>query len=424
MPAVAAPPAAAPSSSSSSSAAPAADKSTTPTSTAPPPDKTTPEPGTDAEYEAELDALDEAKPEGQQKVTKETKDAKAGERQDDKAKETDKGVQAPTGDKGDKKPPKAADLRSAYEELKKKHEAIEPEVARLRSENEEFKKNGGADIKTWKDRAEAAEKRNGELEREMQFVDYSKSKEYTDKFVEPLKKEWARTAADLKEIIIEVDDGQGGVTQREATTDDVVRLANMPLGEARRTAKALFGDTADDIMAHVRELRRLSDAQHEALSQARDASQKRAEQLKADQSARSQQAETWWKEKNQQLAQKYPKWFAPDPEDPEFSELLKKGFAMADRLFTPTAETAPKTLEEKVRLDAQVRNRAAAALPLAHKLKKAHARIAELEKELADYQRSEPGAGGDRARAGGPPGDWREEAEREIDAMDDKSLGR
>lgn len=379
----------------------------------------------DAEFE-ELDALDD-KPKPAAKPTAKVEAPKAPEKPADKpktepAKEPEKPAEVPKTFK---------DLRAGYDNAikeikqtwKPKVEALEQEVANLKAG---VSTNGHAaeEIKSWREKAEAAEKRAAELDSHLKFVDYKKSKEFTEKYERPYNEAWAKAISELNELTVKVrtgtdDVGEPVYGERKATANDMMTLANLPLGEARKAAKEMFGDNADDMMAHRRKIRELSDAQEKALTDAEKAAKETQDNQFNQTKAQAEEAGKLWSAANQTLAQKYPRWFAPADGDDEGNALLQKGFATVDRMFAPTPETAPKTPQEAVALHALIRNKAANHDRLALRVKKANARVAELESELEKFHASEPGA--DTTSAPGSAGgtDWRAEADAEIDSLNE-----
>ena len=126
----------------------------------------------------------------------------------------------------------------------------------LSAENLELKRKLDAfgDVEGLRKKHEAAEARARALDEEMRFIDYTKSSEFQDKYQKPYTNAWTRAEADLRELTVALEDGNS----RPATVQDLLLLANTPLGEARKLASAMFGDAADDVMAHRRIVRELS----------------------------------------------------------------------------------------------------------------------------------------------------------------------
>jgi len=325
-------------------------------------------------------------------------------------------------------------LRKNRDELKARiAKELEPEIQKLRTQVSELEKRAPADVKPFEEKLTTAQKRIADQEALIQYLNYEKSQDFTDKYATPYREAWGKALTDLAEFEVELSDGQ----TRKGTQHDLMRLAGMTLGEARKEANRMFGDSADDVMFHVREVRRLADAQDKALKDAQTNATKFADENKTRAAEQSRLREQNWQTNNQSLAEKYPKWFAPDPEDTEGNSLLKKGFAVADLLFAPTTlddaarQLLPKSfltdLEAnkgrlspgaETKLHAMIRNKAAGFDRLALRVKSLSKELEEANAKLAQYEQSEPGTGGDAPTGGGPGGDYQAEYEAEIDKLD------
>ena len=122
---------------------------------------------------------------------------------------------------------------------------------------------------------------------------------------------------------------------------------------------------------------------------------------------------TLWSDANKAWQEKFPKWFKPEEGDEEANALLAKGYALADSAFSNQGSP-----EERVKIHAEVRNKAAAFPKVALRLKQARTRIKELETSLAAYEDSEPAAGeGGKPRSVTPTGDGLDDAFAEIDTI-------
>lgn len=349
------------------------------------------------------------------------------------AKAPERGVEPPpddTGKEGKEVTPKPGEtaapepelkgiaaVRSALDTLKKKvKDEYEPKLqqhAALEAKVKELEGKAPADVKALEERVTATEARNKLLEEEIVFVNYSKSKEYQDKYEAPYRQAWNDAISELAELTVEEADG----TTRTATQHDMEMLANMPAGEARKKANAMFGDSADDVIAHRRKIIDLARSQEKALEEAKGKGLERVkqtEQQRKESRAREQQL---WTEANSALTERYPKMFGPVEGDAEGNSMLEKGLAQADRIFAPTPETAPKTPEERVALHALARYKIANHNRQARWLKNAKARIKELETKLKDYEGSEPNGGLTGGPGGTGTGGYLEDANAELDQL-------
>ena len=274
-------------------------------------------------------------------------------------------------------------------------------VAKAEARVAELEKSGASPetIKKFEERATKAEQRAKELENEIIFYDYSKSDDFKLKHEKPYEEAWTRAMSELRELTVEDSSGN----QRPFNANDMLQLVNLPLPKARELASEMFGDFANDIMNHRKEIRNLLESRNNALEQARkngsEELRKRMEQKQAATTeTRKLLAETW-KAFNEE-AQADPKigqYFKPVDGDDAGNAALEKGFKLVDEAWQadPEAEgLTPEQRKEIVRKHTAVRNRAAAfgRMRLREQIK--DARIAELEAKLKGYEDSEPGTQG------------------------------
>lgn len=395
---------------------------------------------------AELDALDDSKPKPTEKpkappAKSATPDGKKPEdKPEDKPekKADDKPEEKPKDKPEDKpeepqKPVKAAALREAYENLKRRvKEEYEPQLNELKAKLKEAQES--KQTESLVSELETIKKRRDELEEHIKFLDYQKSSEFQEKYAKPYQEAWNKAVEEMAEI--QVTDPDGNV--RQATAQDLLTLANLPLGEARKLAREMFGEAADDVMAHRRTIRELYTNQQKALEEARAKAGEREKALAAQRQVEHQQTLKAWKEANEALAKKYPNWFSKAEGDDEGNTLLDKGFALADLHFIGVKDLTPEQIEmlpdrfkasikatgnlskqDRIALDALLRNKIASHSRLALKLKRASERIKELEASLAEYEKSTPPAGRAAPTGASPStGNPLDDAAAELDAID------
>lgn len=245
-------------------------------------------------------------------------------------------------------------------------------------------------------------KRNEELEKAIARVDFTKSKEFQEKVEKPYTEAWQQAAQEIAEITVVDDMGN----ERAATTDDLMRLCNLPLGQARAEAKEKFGEFADDVMAHRKAITDLYQARQRAIKEqsALTAEQQKEHEAKVMKlrTEITNEVTTSWQHYNDLIAKdkNHGKYFAPDPADQVGSEKLTKGYALVDKAFAMNPldpRLTPDQRKEAVRLQAAVRNRAAAYGRLTHLVSAKDARIAALEAKLKQYESSEPEVAGSTA---------------------------
>lgn len=347
---------------------------------------------------------EEPKPPGEQKAIAKpaTKaDAKVTEVEEPEAKvdEESKLGEEPKADEtkpADGKPGKTSPWK-LVESYKKTNTQLQKEIADLRQSIKP-----GELPKEHQDRFAAIEARNKELEDEIRHVNYSKSKEFADQYQKPYEEAWVNAISDLKELVITNDDG----SSRAATAQDLIALANMPLGQARATAKAWFGDSADDVMSHRRTIRDLSEKQTKALeaskTQGSERDQQRTAEMQAQQKARAEETAKVWSQYNSEAVEKYD-YLRPVEGETERNEKLEKAQKFVDDTLKANINSA-KTQEERdqiIRAHSALRNRAIGFSTLKHENVSLKAKVAELEKAIAEFQASEPTNGGPKSQPNG-----------------------
>jgi hypothetical protein len=399
----------------------------------------------DSDIDSELAALDEnapkaappapsappAKKEVPDEIDDLDKDTPKEPQKEDKPVKAEKAPETPV------RPVKAAELRNAYEALKKRvKEDLEPKVQRYEAKLKELESSEQKpDIEALTSQIEALKKERDELTKKVSFRDYTEDPDFKKNYVEPYIEAWRSAMADLSELQVFNDDG----STRPATQEDMVMIANLPLGEAQAKARDMFGDSAQYIVNHRRIIRDLSEKQTRALEEAKANATEREKQMAAQRTVEHQQRLKLWQEANQNLEKRFPAWFAPAEGDNDGNALLEKGFALADLHFAgqkdlgdkvdllpPRFRDAIKTTgklstQDQVALHALLRNKIASHSRLALQLNKATKRITELEQALAEFEKSEPPGGkGGEAAAAKPGLSVYDEAAAELDAIDAK----
>lgn len=353
----------------------------------------------------------------------------------------DKPVETP---QAEVKPVKAAELRTAYEGLKKRvREELEPEVQKLRAKVKEFETQSPEAASPLLDKIKALEGRNSQLEQHMAYVDYTQSRDFLTKYQEPYRQAWQDAVTEFRELTVREQTGEDEMGEpvfktRPADENDLLRLANMKLSEMDEAATKMFGASAARAINHIQNVKKLSGAQARAVEEARTKAKEFQTQRAAEFQQRAKQLADTWQDINKSLQEKFPKAFAPEEGNAEDKTSHTKGFALADLLFlgpealTPEQlDALPKGFQDTLRAKKplsetqRVQLHALARLKMANhdrqivRLKAAQLRIKELEKELAEYEQSSPSA--ERAASGeraGRPLSPEEQIEQELRALD------
>jgi len=285
------------------------------------------------------------------------------------------------------KPPKQAGPWKLKAYWEKRAATVEQQNAELKQRLEKL-----PDLESASKRFESTEKRNKELEEEIRYQNYSKSHEFAEKYSKPYEEAWTKAVADLGELEVLAEDG---TPSRKATANDLVSLARMPLGEARKLANQMFGDSASDVMMHRQKIRDLSDAQNKALDEARKTGSER--QIKAAETNKAIVSEviSLWEKFNKEDSDKY-EFLKSKEGDDEYNSKLDKAKILVDAAFSQNAtdpSMSPEQRSKAVRHHAMVRNRAIAFSSLKLENSRLKAQLKEHQEKLKQFEDSAPTGG-------------------------------
>ena len=297
-----------------------------------------------------------------------------------------------------------------YEAEKTARASVEQQLQQMRqgqvSEN---------DRKSFEDRVTKAEARAKELEDHIRFVDYQKSEEFQRDHAKPLESAWQRAVEELSEIHI-TDPATN--QPRPVTAQDIYELVHLPLDKAREIAKEVFGEFADDVMGHRKEIKGLLKKQADALETAKKngdtRKQQQDEQAKTQREALTKEVSTRFNEYVAEVtADKVNgEFFTPrkpavegtelTPEEKEHNEALEGSWKRLNQWKSPTEQGI--TSEERasrLKLDIAMRHMAAAFPGMKKLIFRLRKERAEIEKQLAGYRQSTPPAGGSQPSSNG-----------------------
>ena len=316
------------------------------------------------------------------------------------AKPEDKPAQdKPPQDKTPEKPKsRIVELSKAYEGLKAKHRQLEQDMLARNAELEAIKSKPADDSekKALQERLAEREKRLADMESEMRFRHYESSQEYKERYEQPFIDAFQtgrQKAASLK--IVERKNEETGETisaARQATATDFDRIAMIADDDAAtELAHEMFGNKAPLILYHRERVQELNNAKVKAVEDYRKQGSEREKQFTEQSRQQREKMVGMFNQMTSQAVEKFPELFKPVEGDDKGNELLKKGFDLVDAIFKADVSQIPP--DKLVAMHAAIRNRAAGFGRLLHQKRGLEARVAELEKELAEYQGSEPGAG-------------------------------
>jgi len=290
---------------------------------------------------------------------------------------------------------KLKEFRENYDRMKKDLDARTAELAELKSKAP-VKVDEFPEYKQATEKLTAAEQRAQRLDEELRFQAYHRSEEYAEKYVKPFESAWntgrARVAA--MTIPARTDEATGEVTAaRQATAEDFDAI--MKSGDVDGAIEKLFGNsvkaaTVANLALKVQDLNEARAAALEEYKVKGAERQKQAQEMRVKTAKES--SEIYRQAIESALAdEKNAEWFKPDTGDTEGEGILKSAMALVDQAFT--AAGAKLTPQERAKLNAEIRNAAAAAPLLHRKLVASRAKIKELEAKLAGLGRSTPGGG-------------------------------
>lgn len=267
----------------------------------------------------------------------------------------------------------------------------------------------------WKSKWEVMEKRNTELENEIGFVNYRKSKEFITNYEQPFKQAWGEAWSALEGLQIAYRDGstdpntgQPVVKHGDMTMHDIQRLATMPPKEARIAIENMFPNPihASEVTGHVGKIRNLVNAQNARLEeyQEKGGEWQRAQQEEASKVHRmtAETNQKLWKEANESFTERHD-FLRPAEGDEAHNQALDKAVAFVEEAMAINIGDPKLTADERrtaVRKLVALKQRAIGYGVLSHRNRALKARVAELEKSLSDYQASAPGGGEGRAQDG------------------------
>lgn len=289
---------------------------------------------------------------------------------------------------------KKANPWKLVDEFKGRSAMLEKELAELKKvlPNPEEQKRISAEV-------EAIRKRNADLEEEIRYVNFSKSKQFTEQYQQPYEQAWQKAMSELGELTVTTEEGQ----ERPLHPNDLLELVNLPIKQARALATEKFGEFAQDVMDHRTKIKGIFEAQQKALEEARKGGEERdkarqQQWQEAMSSIQKQVTEVWQKTNEEALKDEtISKYFKPVEGDTEGNQRLERGFALANQALSGIDPRDPRLTPEQraqvIKVHTAVRLRAAAFGRTMLQLEKAQAENAKLKAELDKYRAVEPGKG-------------------------------
>lgn len=293
--------------------------------------------------------------------------------------------------------PLVKEWRNHAVDLEKQLIAAQKELSEVRSKAPDIAATNGAHEKLAQE-LETVRKALQEKEDELKYTAYERSDEFKTQYLQPYEEAWARALNDLKGLKVTLADGQ----TRDIAWQDIQALSNMEPEVRRPLIKEQFPDDVQEVTLHVKAIRELADKQKHAKEQFRKEGDTRSQQkMEAEtvaQRNRATEVLQAWNQANTEAPkhEKYGKYFSPIEGDTEGNALLEAGYKKADEAFSANPLDPKLSSEQRaeiVRKQAAQRNRSAAFSRLVYMNQKLEQKIAELNKQLGEFQQSEPGPG-------------------------------
>jgi hypothetical protein len=288
-------------------------------------------------------------------------------------------------------------FRTAFErtaaeaaELRKKVENLPTLESKVSEYEKRIKEIESKPVETKADTELVAkyEKEIQNLQSTVRELDYSKSKDFQEKYVQPLAKAYQKALAEATQLTVTEND-----VSRQATRADFDTIRSLPFGQRRAAARQMFGQDADVVLGHISRMEQLQQDGDEALASERTSGELRSKESRIKQQREQEEYGNLTKQAQAELEAEYPDLFVPSKENPEDAEALTNGYALVDKA---AKEAGAMTAKDRAAYNAVIRARAAAAPMLEKRLGRITAERDSLLAELAKFRESDPGSGGNK----------------------------
>jgi hypothetical protein len=284
-------------------------------------------------------------------------------------------------------------FREQYELTKKERDDLAVKLKELDAAKADgTRKEVEAATTSLKKELDDIRKRNEELDTEVRFMDYTRSRDYKERFEEPVKNAWKAAIDDIDGIVVEDADGE-----RPATHRDIVALMGMPTGKAAVEAQKMFGAAAPEIMVHRRKLIELRDNRQKAIDEWKEKGLGRDQDRQTQQQQQMASIHSAFDEEFAATETEYSSLFGKEDGDDEGNSLIESGMKLVrmgtkgdgiDESLSPMERG-----QVMARAQAQMSLRARAFGRERLRTIRLQQKVKELEKRLSDLSGSEPGSG-------------------------------
>jgi hypothetical protein len=328
---------------------------------------------------------------------------------------------APAADKGKTTPkagaaaaPAAAPGRTTQPaEFRKQYEANKIELDTIKTKYSDLEKKiaeheaKGKGTEVMRERLAQMEKDHAQIQAELRMFKQEASPEFRAKYDEPFDAAAEVAKSQIRQLEVIVDPDTGEV--RPANFDnDFAPIYRMPLGQAIKKAKEMFGDASGLVIQHLTELKRLDEIRGNALRAEKEHAAERMKQEEGQRLSMRQREEHLRERVISELADKNED-YRDDPADKEAVEARRKALAIYD--------TQAQDARLRIVKEAHVRHRVGAYSVMQLKLARANARIRELEGAKAEEREDLTGRSarpGGNAPAAGATKNWEQDLRESV----------
>ena len=238
---------------------------------------------------------------------------------------------------------------------------------------------------------------------ELARLDFTKSDEYKRDFVDRANNVYREAVDFVSRLQVTTEDGNS----RSASSSDFDYIRSLPMDARRKAANELFGENASDVLDFTKDIDRIRRDANIAVERHSQNHERVAAERSLTEKQQREAYDGHFKTSLDAIKanEKYGKWFSENADDPEASDLLRKGFEEVEKI-SATIRTLP--LEQQAAYGAVLRARAAATPRTILEITRLTAERDALKEELNKYRGTDPGAkgktGAEAPKSDGPKG--------------------
>lgn len=287
------------------------------------------------------------------------------------------------------------ELREAYKTTAEERDRLRLEIAEHKKQIETARRDGETQAEArLRKELDALKKEKEELDTRVRYTDYTKSEEYKTKFIRPLQDAWKSVLGELEGVKISTEDGDV-----DANESHMMQLLQLPTVAAARKAAEWFGPAASEMMQHRRNILTLTQARDAAVNEWKTKGSELSERQQREAEERHRSTLGMYDEHVKTLRETAPDLFTAG-DDATAKGYFEKGQQIVNLAFRGEGLEDGLTPQQKsqaiVKAQANVAAKAAAFGVVIHRLNKAQDEIEALKQQLAEYRKTEPGAGDKR----------------------------